>query len=385
VGAGLESFHDEPQSQTGFGLEGKMIDKTQRMIRFPLMLLAVLTLLSATWAGLLRLGWQLPPLRPSLALSHGPLMVAGFFGTLISLERAVALGARWTYIAPLLSGLGGVMQALGVFGALGPVLLTLGSAGLVLIFVVVLRQHLTNYTVIMALGAVALLVGNLLWLMGWQVFKIVFWWGGFLILTIAGERLELSRLVQPSKTAKGLNYIAIGTYIGGLMLMLFQYEMGIRLASIGLIVMAIWLLRFDIARRTVKQSGLTRFIAVCLLSGYVWVIISGVIGLVYAGVTAGPMYDSMLHAIFLGFVFAMVFGHAPIIFPAVLGFDIPYRPSFYIPLVLLHLSLLLRTGGEIAGFEWTRLWGGLINVLAVILYFGMVAPIGKKSIKSSKG
>jgi hypothetical protein len=27
---------------------------------------------------------------------------------------------------------------------------------------------------------------------------------------------------------------------------------------------------FDIARRTVRQSGVTRFIAVCLLSGYVW-------------------------------------------------------------------------------------------------------------------
>jgi hypothetical protein len=349
------------------------------------MLLAMLTLLSATWAGLLRLGWQLPPLRPSLALSHGPLMVAGFFGTLIGLERAVAMGKRWTYLAPLMSGVGGLISAIGILGNFGPVLLTLGSFGLVMIFVAVLRKHLTSYTVVMAFGALALLVGNLLWLLGWQVFRIVFWWSGFLILTIVGERLELSRLVQPSRVAQWVNYAAIGIYISGLVLMLFQYGSGIRLASIGLIGMAVWLLRFDIARRTVKQSGLTRFIAVCLLSGYVWLIVSGVIGLAYAGVTAGPIYDSMLHAIFLGFVFAMVFGHAPIIFPAVLGFDIPYRPSFYIPLVLLHLSLMLRTGGEMAGFGWTRLWGGLINVLAVILYFGIAAPIGKKRGQTPNG
>jgi hypothetical protein len=361
------------------------MNKQQSIFRIPLMFLAMLTLLSATWAGLLRLGWQLPPLRPSLALSHGPLMVAGFFGTLISLERAVAMGKPWTYLAPLLSGVGGLISAVGILGNLGPVLLTLGSLGLVMIFVAVLRKHLASYTVVMALGALALLAGNLLWLSGWQVFKLVLWWGGFLILTIAGERLELSRLIQPSRMARWLNYVAIGIYISGLVLMLFQYEPGIRLTSLGLIGMAVWLLRFDIARRTVKQSGLTQFIAVCLLSGYLWMIISGVIGLAYAGVTAGPIYDSMLHAIFLGFVFSMVFGHAPIIFPAVLGLDIQYRSSFYIPLVLLHVSLVLRIGGEMAGFGWARLWGGLINVLAVILYFGMIAPIGKNTVENSQG
>lgn len=354
------------------------MDKEKYSFRFPLMLLAMLTLLSATWAGLVRLGWQLPPLRPNLAMSHGPLMVAGFFGALISLERAVALGARWTFIAPLLSGLGGLLQALGIFEPLGPIFLTLGSIFLVLIFAAVLRTHINNYTVVMALGALALLVANFLWLLGWQVPKIVLWWAGFLILTIVGERMELSRMLRPSRFGLALNYAAIVIYIAGLTVMLFQYELGTRIASIGMIGMAIWLLIYDIARRTVKQSGLTQFIAVCLLSGYVWMIISGMIGLIYTGVTAGPMYDAMLHAIFLGFVFAMVFGHAPIIFPAVLGLDIQYRQYFYIPLVLLHLSLLLRTFGEMAGQGWARLWGGLINVLAVMLYFGMIAPIGKK-------
>lgn len=58
-------------------------------IRFPLMGLGMLALLAALWAGLVRLGWGLPPLRPTLPIAHGPLMVSGFLGTLISLERAV--------------------------------------------------------------------------------------------------------------------------------------------------------------------------------------------------------------------------------------------------------------------------------------------------------
>jgi len=63
-------------------------------IRFPLMGLGVLGLLAAMWAGLVRLGWGLPALRPGLPIAHGPLMISGFLGTLISLERAVALERR---------------------------------------------------------------------------------------------------------------------------------------------------------------------------------------------------------------------------------------------------------------------------------------------------
>ena len=78
-------------SQTGWSrlfLGGHLFDR----LRYPLLLIALLTLLAATWAGLLRIGWLLPA-PGSLAASHGPLMVSGFLGTLIGLERAVALAA----------------------------------------------------------------------------------------------------------------------------------------------------------------------------------------------------------------------------------------------------------------------------------------------------
>jgi hypothetical protein len=97
--------------------------------------------------------------------------------------------------------------------------------------------------------------------------------------------------------------------------------------------------------------------------------------MLYGAVAAGPLYDAMLHAIFLGFVFAMIFGHAPIIFPAVLGVDIPYRSDYYLPLVLLHASLAVRIGGDLLGMNEARLWGGLFNALAILLYLVMIAPV----------
>ena len=41
--------------------------------------------------------------------------------------------------------------------------------------------------------------------------------------------------------------------------------------------------------------------------------------------------------------------HAPIIFPAVLGRPLPYRPWFWLPLALLHGGLLIRVIGDALG------------------------------------
>jgi hypothetical protein len=207
------------------------------------------------------------------------------------------------------------------------------------------------------------------------VYQFVLWWAGFLILTIAGERLELGRMIRISQLGNALFSIAIVIYSAGLVVLLINWQLGIRISAAGLIMLAVWLLRYDIARRTVKQSGLTRFIAVCLLCGYIWLIVSGVIGLVYGGVPAGPIYDAMLHSIFLGFVFSMIFGHAPIIFPAILKFEIEYKPIFYLPLIFLHLSLILRIVGDLLGIMWLRILGGLLNVVVVIAYLVMISPL----------
>src|SRR5438093_11059695 len=92
--------------------------------RFPLMALGMLALLTALWGGLVRLGWAWPLPWPTLFIAHGPLMVCGFLGTLIGVERAVALGAVWPYAAPLLTAAGSLAL---LTGLPAPPLMTLGS------------------------------------------------------------------------------------------------------------------------------------------------------------------------------------------------------------------------------------------------------------------
>ena len=207
-------------------------------------------------------------------------------------------------------------------------------------------------------------------LAGWPVYSIVLWWIGFLVLTIAGERLELSRVLRLSRVSRIAFLGAVGLFLAGLVLSVIALPAGGRLAGVGMTALALWLLVYDLARRNVKQAGRVRFMAISLLSGYLWLGVSGVLWFTFGGVISGPRYDALLHTVFLGFVFAMIFAHAPIIFPAVLQRPLPFQSSFYAHLILLHLSLTLRVVGDLADRLTWRQWGTLFNVLAVLLFMG---------------
>lgn len=342
--------------------------------RVPLLVLGFVGLLVGTGAGLVRLGWPLPATFAAAAAWHGPLMIGGFFGVVISLERAVAIGRYWAYGAPLLVGIGGVLA---VAGAIAPAmwLFLAGGAVFLLASLDVLRRQTALFTWTLALGAACWPIGTALWVAGASVHDVAPWWLAFLILTIAGERLELSRFMPPSPVASrvfGAIVAVLGVGLVGT-----PATWGSMLFAAALLAMALWLFRQDIARRTVRNRGLTRFIAVCLLAGYAWLAIGAGIMLAAGGLAPGSAsYDAALHALTLGFVFSMVFGHAAIIFPAVLRVAVPYHPSFYVPLALLHASVAIRLVGDAAGaFDW-RSAGGLLNALALAVFIAtMIAAV----------
>jgi hypothetical protein len=340
-----------------------------------LALAAILAMLAAIWAGWIRLGWQWPAVQATLPAFHGPLMVSGFLGTLISLERAVAVKKWWAYLAPIISALGGISLMVGlpaVHPPLASLLLTIGSAGLLVVFYYIMRLQRSWFNLIMAIGAGCWLVGNLLWMGGMPIYQLVLWWAAFLILTICAERLELGRLVRLTRRQESWFLGGAVVLIAGLAVSLILLQAGTRLAGIGMMWLALWLWQHDLARRTIRTSGLPRFAAVCLLSGYVWLGLAGIWCVIAGNPAAGTRYDALLHMIFLGFVISMIFGHAPIIFPAVLNLKIQFQPIFYLPLILLHASLALRILADFILWQSGRLWGGLLNGIAILTFFGLL-------------
>jgi hypothetical protein len=87
-------------------------------------------------------------------------------------------------------------------------------------------------------------------------------------------------------------------------------DLGVRIVGGSLVALALWLLRYDIARRTIRRSGVTRFIA---------------------------------------------------------------------PLILLHLLLALRVTGDLLVWPEARRWGGLLNVLVLLVFIANTLRVIRRS------
>jgi hypothetical protein len=336
--------------------------------RLPWLAGAALALALGVWGGLARLGGVIPPLLPHHATAHGPLMIGGFLGALIGLERAVALGRWWGYGVPALAVASTLWTALRPESGPAALLLVAASAVAVPVFVELLRRRADLAVAVMGLGVVCWLVGNVRWGSGGLILAAVPWWAAFLVLTILGERLELSQVLAPPRRARVTFVVSMAVFAGGLLLAYADHDLGLRVFGAGCVALAAWGLRWDLARRTLRFGGRHRFTAVCLLGGYFWLAVAGALILLWGGNLGGLPWDAALHALFLGFVFSMIFGHAPLVARLVLGLELAYTPGFYLHLGLLHLSLLMRLGGDLAGSPAGRTVGAVLNMVAIAAF-----------------
>lgn len=319
------------------------------------------------WGGFGRIGWELP--AGAMPEWHGALMISGFLGTLISLERAVALGKTWAYAAPVAAAVGALALIAGapIWG--GAALLT-ASLALSLASLRLIVRMPALFTVLLAVAAAAWMIGNAAWLVGQPAAEVAGWWLTFLILTIAAERLELSRVLEPPRRSQAVFAVAAALTLTGAARGELAATAALGAAPLfgaGLLVMTGWLLRYDIARRTVFQKASVRFSACCMLAGYGWLGVAGVLLLWPAGAGAFG-YDAVVHAIAIGFVLSMVFGHAPIILPAVTGARLGYSAAAYGPLALLHGSLVVRIAGDVWALSDVRKASAVLTVLALASY-----------------
>lgn len=303
-------------------------------------------------------------------------MVIGFLGTLVSLERAVALRRSWTYLSPLLSGLGALALIAWPETAFLPGASALLAGQLLLLACLAhtTRAHPALFHVVMALGAACAAVGTSLWIRSGSITTATPLWIAFLLLTIAAERLELSRVLLLSRRAR-LQFLAAATAV------LVGAVAGLPWLGPGLCAMAVWLYKHDIARRTVRAKQLTRYIGVCLLSGYAWLFVGGLTMASPAQELVPFGYDLGLHAFFLGFVFAMIFAHAPIILPAVIEVPVSYSPYFYGHWALLQISMLIRAGADVSGHAPLRALAGSLNALSILAFFAsMLLSMRKRAV-----
>ncbi len=325
--------------------------------------LVIFSLVTALYTGLLRLGWDFP-INEAVA-HHGALMVGSFLGSVIILERVVALKIKFLYVIPILSAFSGILFLLGLkFWAL--IFLLLGGTGLVIIYLILIERHKHYYFYIMLLGAVCWIIGNIFLLQGQLYAKSVSWWIVFILYTVLGERLELSKFMPPTRWKKPLLWVSCIILMTGLLMP--YHGPGSQVTGLGFVLIALWLLKYDIIRKSIKVKGLHRYSASMLGAGYFWLLITGIFFMV--GTQQVYMYDAAIHAFFMGFTFSMIFAHGPIIFPGVAGLPFkPFHNILYLLGTVLQLSLIIRICGDHFVLTDLRMVGGLLNAVIILLFF----------------
>ena len=338
----------------------------------------VLTLITAVWSGWIRIGLSLP--FTAVAAQHGSLMINGFLASLIFLERAVTFKSKLVLFLPFINALSLIAVAAGWYN-IAQIIHTICSFGFMLMCAWFIYKHKELYYYVFFAGAFCLLTANIILLKTALYPSAIIWWMQFLLFTIVAERLELSRFLPLSPSRR----LMLMTFLGLVLISAFIpfHLYGNFVLALALSATAFWLLKYDMAFKSIKAKRQHRYSGSSLITGYVWRIITSVLLIVEKNLSFG--YDAVLHSFFIGFVFSMIFSHAPIILPAVARLPIKiYRPYLYVWFIILQLSLILRIVADIAEQIVLRKWAGMINGIAILLFFVTIVLIVRQELLERK-
>ncbi|WKB55392.1 hypothetical protein [Eleftheria terrae] len=304
---------------------------------------------------------------------HGALMVWACFGTLIALERAVALKHPATWCVPLLAGLGAPLLL-----AAGPAAAAwawgLAGCGFVAMYLGVGSRHgVSPHLAVEAAGACCWPLGVWAWAWHGDAGAVSQAGMAFLVLTIAGERRELAQFVRLPAAARLGFLLAAGLAFAATV---WRCVLPARGAPAGLLwwmgsaALALWLLRFDLVLRAWRDGGWRGHTARCLGLGCLWLLAASVLSLAAPG---SPAATAAPHLVLLGFVFSMVFGHAPIVLPALARRQPRHTPRATWPLWIMGASLVVRLAGQQLGEPRWLQAAGVAHAAAILLFAVVMA------------
>jgi len=342
-----------------------------KLLRVPVLVVAVANLVWGTIGGLAKLPITvIPPANWNIsAVSyHGPSMVVGFLGTLVALERVVAIDRWWAYpIAWTMAG-AGVLLLCGASTYVVGLVFCCGAALLAVLLGAYAVRGRSSELALMGAAAFGLAVGCLLWAWYSDVRGAVPWWTAFLVVTIAAERRELSKWNRRWKQVGIVFWPAVGAAGIGAVFTLVADEAGWRLTGAAWLLLALLLLWGDVILQFLAARGVQRFVALALAWGYGWLGLGGALWLLSPPVAGfGVPYDRALHSIYVGFVLSIVFAHAPLVAGSILGLTVVFTRLSYVPLLVLHASVALRIYGDLVDAPLAVTAGGIGHAVALLL------------------
>ena len=214
----------------------------------------------------------------------------------------------------MLLGLGALTLLAPLPRALGQVLLLDGCVALVAVLAALWRRRRDDAVLVEVLGATLALLAALLWVRV-EASVVVPLLAGFVVLTIAAERVELAALHLPVGASRVLVLLSLPVAASATAAVV-RPDVGARAFGGSLALLVLWLAPRDVAVRMVRTTGLPRFAAAAMLAGYAWLGVAAASWVLVGATSSARAHDLVVHALFLGFAMSMVLAHAPVILPA---------------------------------------------------------------------
>ena len=374
--------------------------------RMALLIGAGLAALLGLISALIRADLIHPSDRVPLADLHGGLMVYGFLGAAIGLERAVAYRSggsskpSWGFFAPALGLLGSLLCLLSLMVSgraaapswvrvelFGGIPWTLSMLVLTAMYLAIWRRQPSAEVLIQVLGSLVGLVGAAGWVARLDASVLAPTWLLFLILTIVGERVELARAVfSDARLESGILGLSLLTVLM-LPVQAMAPSVGYPLLGLALGLLLLVMASHDVAKGTFRHGGLPGFMGTCMLSAYAWGLLAALIWMAAPLDSSTYWGDMALHALAVGFIMTMVIAHVCMIVPSVIRRPLPFHPLLWGAWALMQVGLLIRLLGAIR--LYTPLWkaGNLLNVLGILsmmLTVVYLAARGKQVLASKR-
>jgi hypothetical protein len=335
--------------------------------------LAILFLLLGIMAGLERGGLHHLNLglHQSLATLHYVIFFSGFFGTLLSVESAVGQGKKWLFLIPatiLIGTLLYITYGIWYIFVLGAAIFSIPS-----IMVFVQRKNYITFVI----PCILFFLGAIFNVMNFY-YSSALAYLYFITLYILAERLELAKIVGAGKGAFWNLVASELVILFAIVLSIYNLQLAIRLSGLTTLILAIWFWFNDLARKAIRTREPAKYSALAMLIGYIWLALGNTLFIV----DASTFWGESIHSVTLGFVFSMVFAHAPIIFPNVAKVKFNFSRTLYIPLFLLHFSVLLRVVSHfLPNAKPIALY---LNFISIIFFFATFIVLVRASKKQAR-
>ncbi len=332
-----------------------------------LLLMSGVGLLLGAYTGLGRSGSTHRLLQSDI---HGVVMVLGFLGLVIALERATVLGTRLGYVAPAFTAASTLLLATPLPRMVAGILLALAGILVALSYARDLRRF-AIHEVTLGAGAISWTAAAVLWTIGSGPIVITPLLAAVLVLTVIGWRLRDGRLRLSHRAYRGGFAALASIFVVGVAISPVNRTFGLLVAGIGLLGLAPGLLRHDIARTELRRGGLLAFSAWSTTLGYVWLGVSGALWIAMGVGATGPLlHDALVHSLFLGFVLSWLMGQAPTLIPTLISTSPVEIGVRYLPLTMLQVSVALRIAADLVGsFAWREmaLHGNVAALVAFVV------------------